>query len=424
MINEESVQVVNASRFNEFFRKPLDTYSFAQIPNTLRALLTGDPQEGGLPEKALAHFPRRYDKVILLFVDAFGWRFLQRYYDQYPFLGRIVNEGVISKLTAQFPSTTTAHVTTIHTGLPVGASGLYEWFIYEPTLDEIIAPLLFSYAGDKERNTLQHTPINARTLYPRQTLYQEWQTQGIKSYILQHRDYAFSPFGEVVFDGARVLPYRTISEALVNLTTLALGEKERAYYFLYYEGIDTVSHIYGPESPQVAAEIDTFLMALERIIHANLAGKLKNTLLLITADHGQVEVNPETTVFLNQTLPTLEPYLKTNRKGRPLVPAGSARDMFLHIIPRYMDDAQASLQRHLEGRAEIYRVNTLIEQGFFGASVSSRFLERVGDLVILPYRYESVWWYEKGIFDHRFMGHHGGLTPEEMETILLVQPYL
>jgi hypothetical protein len=42
----------------------------------------------------------------------------------------------------------------------------------------------------------------------------------------------------------------------------------------------------------------------------------------------------------------------------------------------------------------------------------------VGNLVILPYAYESVWWYEKDKFEMRFRGHHGGLTPQEMETIL------
>jgi hypothetical protein len=42
----------------------------------------------------------------------------------------------------------------------------------------------------------------------------------------------------------------------------------------------------------------------------------------------------------------------------------------------------------------------------------------VGNLVILPYRYESVWWYEKDKFEMKFRGHHGGLTPQEMETIL------
>ena len=33
------------------------------------------------------------------------------------------------------PSTTTAHLTTLYTGLPVEQHGLYEWHVYEPSLD-------------------------------------------------------------------------------------------------------------------------------------------------------------------------------------------------------------------------------------------------------------------------------------------------
>lgn len=88
----------------------------------------------------------KYDAVVLFLVDAFGWRFFEKFQDL-PFLKRLTSDGMVEKLTAQFPSTTAAHVTTIHTGLPVGKSGVFEWFYYEPQLDRIIAPLLFSYAG-------------------------------------------------------------------------------------------------------------------------------------------------------------------------------------------------------------------------------------------------------------------------------------
>jgi hypothetical protein len=72
----------------------------------------------------------------------------------------------------------------------------------------------------------------------------------------------------------------------------------------------------------------------------------------------------------------------------------------------------------LEGKADVVRVDSLIEEGYFGPEVSTRFRERVANLVILPYRYESVWWYEKGRFEQLFYGHHGGLTAQEMETVL------
>ena len=74
--------------------------------------------------------------------------------------------------------------------------------------------------------------------------------------------------------------------------------------------------------------------------------------------------------------------------------------------------------RDSEGKADIVKTEFLIENGYFGSEVSSRFRERVGNLVILPYRHEAVWWYEKGKFEQRFYGHHGGLTPQEMETVL------
>jgi hypothetical protein len=83
-----------------------------------------------------------------------------------------------------------------------------------------------------------------------------------------------------------------------------------------------------------------------------------------------------------------------------------------------LDEAQSFLAKRLEGRADVVKTEALINDGYFGLKVSSRFRDRVGNLIVLPYRYESVWWYEKGKFEQKFYGHHGGLTPQEMETIL------
>jgi len=101
-----------------------------------------------------------------------------------------------------------------------------------------------------------------------------------------------------------------------------------------------------------------------------------------------------------------------------IVPAGSARDMFLHIKDEMLDEAQAFLAPRLAGKADVVKTQMLIDEGYFGEKISSEFLARVGNLVILPYEYESVWWYEKDKFEMKFRGHHGGLTPQEMETIL------
>ena len=50
--------------------------------------------------------------------------------------------------------------------------------------------------------------------------------------------------------------------------------------------------------------------------------------------------------------------------------------------------------------------------------ISPEFRARVGNLVILSHRYESVWWYVKDKFEQRYYGYHGRLTPQEMEIPL------
>jgi predicted AlkP superfamily pyrophosphatase or phosphodiesterase len=386
----------------EFIKPRYDEGGFAGIPTRLKdAFMSG-----------------KYDAVVLFLVDAFGWRFFERFQDA-AFIQRMAKHGRIEKLSSQFPSTTAAHVTTIHTGWPVGQSGVYEWYYYEPQLDAIIAPLLFSFAGSPHRDNLASTGIHPPLLYPRGFFYPELKKMGVDPYVFAIRDYTPSTYSNVVMAGAEQYSFRTLSEAFVNLGSLLEQHTDAAYIHLYFDKIDAVCHEYGPNAPQTEAEIETFLLMMEHYFERIFTGK-KRILFLMTADHGATEVDPETTTYLNTDprFAGFERFIKTNRQGKLLVPAGSARDMFLYIREDLLEEAQSFLATRLDGKADVMKTEALIVDGYFGAEVSPRFRERVGNLVILPYRSESVWWYEKGKFEQKFYGHHGGLTPQEMETIL------
>ena len=427
MLNTTSVDAVNGSKFSQSFVKPLyGSYCFSNIPRTVKFLLTGEKEEGqsALPSDVFGNLPTRYNKVILFFVDAFGWRFFEHYAERYPFLQHLLNEGVVSKMTSQFPSTTAAHTTCIHTGLDVGQSGVYEWHYYEPLVDEVITPLLFSYAGDKERDTLKRSMLPAEAFYPRRTFYQDMKSAGVTSHIFQHEAYTPSTPSNVLFRGASVYSFRRLPDALSQMTELLLADTSGpAYYFLYLDRIDGAGHQYGPHSEQFEQAVDSFLRTMEQQFYQALSGKVQDTLFIMTADHGQLNVSPSTTIYLNREAREIERYLKTNQKGRFLVPAGSARDMFLYVEEERLDEAIAYLQKRLAGRAEVYRTQELLDQQFFGLhEPSTEFLNRVGNVVILPYQHDSVWWYEEGRFKMHFLGNHGGLTPEEMHIPLALLP--
>jgi hypothetical protein len=397
-----------------FVTPQYDSHCFANLPPAIAHLLTG-AGDSPLPASIFPGRRQRYRTVILILTDAFGWRFVERYVESYPFLRRALQNGGVRKITAQFPSTTAANVTTIHTGQPVGQSGVLEWQYYEPQFDAIIVPLLHSYAGTTERDTLPPSPP-AESLYPRRTLYHQLADHGVDSYVFQHYALTRSTFSRIILQGADVRPYHTLPEALAH-------RDRPAYLFLYFGGIDTTGHIYGPLAPQLEAEIDAWLTSLDRLLWRRLVGQVDDCLLILTADHGLVEVDPATTVYLNreECFAGLEHLLKRNRRGELLVPAGSCRDMFLYVHDRALDEACAWLGRELAGRAEVWRLQDLIDRGIFGPEpVSETFLARAGNLVILPYRGESVWWYERGRFEQNYYGHHGGLTREEMEIPLLL----
>jgi hypothetical protein len=388
-----------------FIKPRYDAGGFASLPQTIMEQITS----------------RHYDTVVLFLIDAFGWRFFERFQDE-SFLKLITTGGSVRKLTSQFPSTTAAHITTIHTGQPVGEHGIFEWYYYEPLLDRVIAPLLNSFSGTAQRDTLKPAGVKPSRLYPIRNIYQPLRKQGLDSTIFQHREYTPSTYSDVLYHGAKAFGYKTLAEGLINLSEKLLDKKPPAYSFFYFDRIDAICHEYGPESAQLTAEILVFLMTMEHIFLKALAGNTRKILFLLTADHGQAGTDPKTTIYLNRepAFKGFEIFLKTNRAGEFLIPAGSARDFFLYIKPEVLDEARQFLSTRLDGRAEVWKVTDLMEAGYFGPVTSPEFLGHVGNLVILPFRGETVWWYEKDKFEQRFYGHHGGLTREEMEIPLIM----
>jgi len=397
-----------------------DGYCFANLPATIQYWLTGKGKPALAPD-VLGEYARQYDTVILFFIDSLGWEFFQRRARTSKFLKRLQQRGRVSKITSQFPSTTAAHVTTIHTGLPVGQSGVYEWQYYEPRLDAVITPLLFSFAGTSQRDLLKQVNVEPEELYPHETLYDTLAARGVTSFTYGSRDFTPSTFSNVVMRGAEMRGFFTLTEALVNLARQAAHAHDPTYIFFYYAEIDTMCHLYGPDARQTQAQLDMFLYAMDKWFLPNLRAGDRRVLFAMTADHGHSAVTPENTFYVNlePRARAVVPMLRTDARGNILPPGGSPRDMFLYVRAEMLDDAHARLSKALAGYADVVKTTDLLNAGYFGKlPVCAELLGRLGNLTILPYENNCVWWYEGKKFEQKFYGHHGGLTPGEMEIPL------
>jgi hypothetical protein len=380
-----------------------DGGGFAALPATVERLLgLGD---GGVP---LERIPDRAQLVVLILLDAFGWRFFSRH-DDHPLLRRM---DAVARLTTQFPSTTTAHVTTLHTGRPVGEHGLYEWHVYDPGLDTIVTPLLFSYAGDGVRDTLVRAGVDPSSVLPSEpTLYERLGARGIACHAFQPAAFTPSTYDTVLARGARIHPVAELRPGLAELAATLHAADGPAYAYLYWDEVDTIGHLRGPSSSDFIAASLRCLDALENGLRALPEG----TVVLLAADHGQDDVDPATTFYVNQEWPELLGLLARGSRGRVLAPAGSARDLFLHCRPEAIDEVVDGLAQRLGERATVHRMRDLVEAGFLGV-VGEQLRARLPDVCVLPAPGETVWWRERHRFDMRFRGHHGGLSEAEAQT--------
>lgn len=410
------------AQWTTHFKRPLyRDYAFSCIPNTIAKLLTGSGKKT-LAEDAICGRWEQFNCVILFLIDGFGWEFFEGFASKYPFLSRFSKEGVASKISAEFPSTTAVHVTSINTGKQVTQTGIYEWFYYEPITDRMIAPLLFSYAGDHESGTLLKEGFTAQQIFPFETFYQKLSKKRVQSIVMQQESIAHSPYSKAMFAGANILPYAHFADALDRLVSLCKTPfKDPTYIFVYFGDIDSMGHRHGITSPQFADSVDYCWTMIENRFWQKLSPSQNKIAALFTSDHGMTPVDPKTTILLNQICPQLAKMVKKNRTGMPLVPAGSCRDFFLHIEKESLSEAQDLLQDKLKGVADVVPTAQLLKEGFFGETAPlKRLKDRIGNLLVLPYPNESVfWWFEKHRLEQHFYAAHGGLTPDEMESIFL-----
>jgi hypothetical protein len=378
---------------------------FDQLPFTIERLLTGVAEGSALEEPLLQE---RFERVVFVYFDAFGWTFLDRH-AEHPLFARARSEGLLTQLTAQFPSTTTAQVTTVHSGLPVAQHGLYEWHVYEPSLDRLVTPLLFSFAGDGVRGTLLGH-IDPDELFPTDSLYARLAESGIRSTVVLPAAIAGSAPNIALLRGTDVLPFATAENGLaVAAEALAGGA---AYAHVYLDELDSLMHAVGTDDPAVEVVTRTIL---DDVHQARLPA---GTLVLLTADHGMSPVDPDRTIYVNELWPELAAQLETGADGKPLAPAGSCRDLFLHARDGEVDAVRTGLAERLAGVADVVAVGELIEEGIF-AEPSPRLSARLANVAVLPRHGDAVYWHEPGRFAQHLHGQHGGLSPEEMEIPLV-----
>lgn len=417
---QSSLSAVEGCRFGEGFVRPAyENFCFSNLPGFFEQTLLGSTSRGSLPNE-VARSLGDFDHVIFAFVDAFGWQSFERFRESSRFLQAFEKDGLVLKATSQFPSTTAAHVTTIMSGLPAYEHEVCGWDYYEPRVGRMIKPLRFSFSEDKDPGTLRTMGFTASQVLPRGNFISNLLDNEVN--VQFHGPAAFypSPFNLRYAPKHTLRGYSSVRAAIGSIVEAISEKPSRSFHSLYIDSYDSTCHQHGvgaPKSDEVATEI---LRALGTFLNYSIPGK---TLLVVSADHGQISDVPGNKIAVNLIVPELPSLLKLDGRGEPIRFSGGKRYLFLHPRDDVRDSLVAELRAKLSGAATVMTLPELHSAGLLGPGpLKDSFAERLGSIGILPHAGFSVSWFEPPTFEDRDLSGHGGVSPQEMETPMLFLP--
>ncbi len=390
--------------------------SLANVPHTVMNVL-------GLKAKGIPISRQYYagkinlrgiKKVVVILLDGFGYKMWLDANSEPGFFRRLSEKGLLMPITTVFPSTTAAGITTISTGLEPGQHGLPEWVVYMKEIKLIINTLPFTMFVSEKRVDLGELNYNSKVLYKGNTIYARLKDAGVKAFAIIEKDLIGSAYTKLTKKGSTQFPFIKPTDGIIKLRELINSEKGPAYIHFYSDNIDKVTHVYGPFTEQSRSEIAAISHAFEQNLLRKVDPKAASeTLILVTADHGHISVDPNKTVYLNDDRRLLK-YLATDN-GNKILPTGSARNVFLHIDKEYLTDAFEYLTEKFGGSAWVIYSKDAIKMGLFGTSKPRRRLvDRIGDIILIPNSNGLIWYEHVKGKKHELKGVHGGLSEDEM----------
>lgn len=420
IINDHLKDIESRLGDDQFLRPDYANYNFSRIPalvETLFGIRQDEQLFGGIVQKYITQQPQN---IVVLLIDGFGYNQWLKYGEHYPFLSRMLEKGNMIPITAVFPSTTAASVTAINSGLTPQEHGLIEWNLYVEELDEVIVTLPFMSIGDSAYpDELADRGVDPRILFSGKSLHARLSEQGIASHVVMRNTYAHSAYSKTSLRGAKMISFSSSSDMMVLLRNSLAESKGKSYFYVYWDAVDHMSHTYEPHSEAYLAELNSLTHLLQTEFLDKVDRKTaENTVLLVTADHGHVVMKPEETIYLNQWLEVTEALAKSPA-GKTIYPWGGTRDVFLKVADDRLDKTISFLSEKLKGKARVLRTQEEADKGLFGIGVEHpQFRKRIGNILILPYEGFTAWYQYPGHEKEDHRGMHGGLSREEMLTVL------
>jgi len=332
----------------------------------------------------------RASRAVVILVDGLGSDNLRAAGGHAPFLNEALKSS--KSINTVFPSTTAAAITSFGVGAKPSAHGIFGYSVFDRSAD-VVRNLLSGWGEDFIPHDLQTLPSVA-TLAA---------AQNVKAYAVGPGEYAASGFTALNMSGAEYVAAKTFDDR-VDATLNIVQAKVRSLTYLYFPELDSTAHASGAGSFEWLSKVEDLDAAIR-----NLVSSLPTDVgVLLTADHGIVDVPRENQILLDELdIPEL------------VAVTGDPRNCFLYFEPGTdIEQAKNHIAPQLADRCIVATSSDLKMAGWLQHDVvNEHFLP---DLFLISIGITAC--YHRSFAKPqslRMIGQHGGISQTELSVPLL-----
>lgn len=395
-----------------------DGLSLVNIPCTIARLL-GAPDFGKPPLDDALMDPLRgnYEKIILLVVDAMGYKLFDRMRDPGRGLawGKYFDRALYAPITSVCPSTTASALTTLWTGEGPGAHGIIGYEMWSKKYGMIMNNIHHSAASSRgDTGGLSRSGFAPQEFMDKPLFGPHLQSHGVRATTFIHSHIAHSGLSTMQMRDVDLQTYVDEADLCVSLADYINSRHGiREFIYAYYSDVDTLMHRYNADDPRINYQFNAFSKVFEQAFLDNISKVVgQDTLLIMTADHGS-KATPQYPQYDLANHPDFLDLLV-------MQPTCENRLAFFYIKPGNMQDVRDYFADHWPDDFLLLDSDQALKLGLFGKGpFHAQAEERLGNLIAVAKRDAYLWWAPK---PNPMAGRHGGLSAEEMLVPLYALP--
>ena len=328
---------------------------------------------------------RNHRNVVFIILDGMGIDMIQHQLGRFSFLRR----HVCDKISSVFPPTTAAATTSFYSGLMPIEHG---WLGWAPYFKEVERPVeIFT---NKDYYTGQKVKANLAATMPWQHIFEKIKEVNPAIQMTEIFPQKIKSDGAADF---QELCHRIIEQSKVP------GDQ---FVLAYWGEPDHTSHMFGPYSKEVKDVLTNINACIQK-----MCSELKDTLVIISADHGHIENTRE--IYLND-YPDLMACLAA--------PLGlDMRAQSVMLKPGKEEQFKSLFQKYLAKSFMLIKSDEALTSGLFGpGQIHPAAKDILGDYLILAKTDRTLFQrFPNDAYVH-FLGVHSGLTNREMLVPLIL----